>query len=304
MSQWTHIRGGIELVSNPHEFKGKNPDYHYGSKDAYLPYPEEQLKISAPKPYTFTKNKKGEKGIGLEFRTYLYSLPRAKKYIKEAFDLLPQGEVGWSYSMNQSIHNGSSSSSDFDYPCDLKAFKQAITAMYKCEDEWVNYTYEDLKKYYGVELDWVELIDSIIIGIREDIRYCSGEELLKALETFFNYLREHDIIVEDGYLEWEDDYARFWDKPYYYCWRCSSISDEIEELYSFYKIEYKTNKILWKKTYCRPHLKDENGKETEKIDYCSKEAVAEEQSFEDPVSVENKEENDVASEAVSEKTND
>lgn len=294
MSQWTHIRGGIELVSNPHEFKGKNPDYHYGSKDAYLPYPEEQLKITAPTPRVFTKNKKGEKDVELMFRAYLYSLPRAKKYIKEAFDLLPQGEVGWSYSMNQTVYNGSSSSGDFEYPCDEKAFKQAVTNMYHNEDTWVRYDYDELKKYYNANLSWVEIVDSIIIGIREDIRYCSGEELLEGLEKFFNYLREHDITVEDGYLEWEDEYALYSDRPYYYCWRCSRISDGIDDLYSFHKIEYKTNKVLWTKTYRRPYLKDENGKETERIDYCSKEAVAEEVIFEDPA----------PAEAVSEKTND
>lgn len=300
MSQWVHIRGGFELVSPPHEFKGKDPDRYCGSKDAYLPYPEEQMKLNAPKPYTFTKNKKGEKGMGLEFRAYLYSLPRAKKYIKEAFDLLPQGEVGWSYSINQSIHNGSSSSSNFDYPCDVKAFKQAITAMYKCEDEWGNYTYEDLKKYYGVELDWVEFINEIIIGIREDIRYCSGEEMLEGLEKFFNYLREHDIIVEDGYLEWEDGYASFWDKPYYYCWRCSRISDEMRTVYKFHKIEYKTNKILWTKTYSYPTVMekriDEEGKEYdyEATIFNPQELVTKEESFEDPA----------PAEAVSEKTND
>lgn len=304
MSRWTHIRGGMELVSNPHEFKGESPDYHYGSKDAYLPYPEEQLKISAPTAHVFTKNKKGEKDVKLKFRAYLYSLPRAKKYIKEAFDLLPQGEVGWSYSMNQTIHNGSSSNSDFDCPCDVKAFKQAVTNMYHSEDAWVSYDYNELRKHYHANLSWVEIVDEIIIGIREDIRHCSGEEMLKGLEKFFTYLREHDIEVEDGYLEWEDEYTLYFDKPYYYCWRCSRISDEMEALYSFHKIEYKTNKILWTKTYRRPYLKDENGKETERIDFRSREVVTEEHNFEDPISVKNKEENNVASEAVSEKTND
>ena len=71
MSQWTHIRGGLKLSSNPCEFKNKeNPDYHFGSEDAYLPFPEEQIKIAMPYK-------------DLDFNPYVYSLPRAKKYIEK-----------------------------------------------------------------------------------------------------------------------------------------------------------------------------------------------------------------------------
>ena len=287
MSQWTHIRGGFELTASPYEFKGKDPDKHFGSKNAYLPYPEEQLKIDAPRPHLFNPGKNKDPEFYLEFRAYLYSLPRAKKYIEEAFQLLPQGETGIIYSINQTVDNGRLSSSSFNYPCDEKAFKKALEKMYTSEDSWYTVDYQYLKQGYHAELDMIETIDGIVIGIRDDVRYCSGEEMLEGLEKFFNYLREHDIEVEDGYLEWEDEYVMFSDKPYYYCWRQSRISDDWENLYTFYKIEHKTNKILWSKTYHVPYTikkrVDEDGKEYEykDIEYHSKEVVIEEQNFEE-----------------------
>lgn len=249
MSQWTHIRGGFELTSTPYEFKGKK-DHHYGSKDAYLPYPEEQFQIEAPRPFKSENNKKE---VGMSFRANIYSLPRAKKYIEEAFKLLPQGETGWSYAINQTVYNGSSSSSDFDYPCQRKAFKNAVTKMYGSEDWWHDRNYDELKRYYDIQIDWIDIIDGIIIGIREDLRDCSGEELLEKLVEFFLYLKKNDIDVEDGYLEWEDEWAAYSKRPYFYCWRHSRIGNNaFSGLFTFQKIEYKTNKVIWSRSYQYP----------------------------------------------------
>ena len=260
MSQWTHIRGGFELISTPYEFKGKK-DHHCGSKDAYLPYPEEQFQIEAPRPF---KSKNNKKEVGMSFRANVYSLPRAKKYIEEAFKLLPQGETGWSYAMNQTIYNGSSSSSYFDYPCQRKAFKNAVTKMYGSDAWWHDRTYDELKRYYDIQIDWIDIIDGIVIGIREDLRDCSGEELLEKLVEFFLYLKKNDIDIEDGYLEWEDEWAAFTEKPYFYCWRHSRIGhNAFSELFTIQKIEYKTNKVIWSRSYRYPM--DEN----EKVDYRS-----------------------------------
>ena len=145
MSQWTHIRGCLELVSNPHEFKGKNPNVKFGSKAAYLPYPEEQVKISAPRPYSYL-NDKNEVVQQLDFRCYIFSLPRAKKYIEEALEMIPQGESGLKYSIHQDIEMSMSSSSEFDYPCDEKAFKAAVEKMYT-GSSFTTYTFEELEEY-------------------------------------------------------------------------------------------------------------------------------------------------------------
>ena len=276
MSQWTHIRGSIRLDSALHEFKGKK-NTQYGSKDAYLPFPEEQVKVLMPESYIVQEEGK-EDSSGLRFRCDMYSLPRARKYIEKAFDLLPQGESGWSYAIHQDSRNYYSSSSSFDYPCDEKAFEKAIEKMYASENPWDNRTFKELKRFEHVELVWVKAVSEIIIGISEDIRDCNGYELLEGLENFFTYLLEHSISISDGYLEWNDE----WNDNCIYAWRVDNYIKEDEDYrhrYSFYKLDKKTNKIIWSKSYYVPYLKDENGEIVwndrhtyKKLDYNSKES--------------------------------
>lgn len=260
MSQWTHIRGGFELRSLPYEYKGKNPDTHYGSKDAYLPFPDEQMKLDPPTPVLRDKDK--EK-VGLSFEVSLYSLPRAKKYIEEAFKMLPYGETGWLYSISQQRYNSSMSSSSFDYPCEKKQFEKMILQMYDPEKIFSNY--KEFSHYYNMSLNWISYVTGIVIGVREDIRHCSGDELLEALEKFFLYLREHEIYVEDGYLEWDDEYI----SEYRYAWRSSRVFSD--DVYSFMKIDKKTNKIIWKKTYNYPTIVNDKGRKVK--DYFAQELI-------------------------------
>ena len=284
MSQWTHVRGGLELVSRPYEKKTpKKPlvepkredfeteeaydeaytkyDYEW-RKLYYYPYPKEQFKVSMPRPrnsYDWKNKKPG--GPTLEFTAYAYSLPRARKYIDEAFKLFPQGELGIRYSVDQTIRDSTSSSSDFDYPCDVKAYQNALTEMYKSEDFFHNYTFEELHKYFDVSNHcWVEHINHILVGVRDDIRYCSALDFQEGLEKFLDYLEEHDISVEDGYLEWEDEY----DPDHIYAWRKSRLHYDFH--YQIVKLDRKTNTIVHAKTWIIREdedgmwLRDENGK--------------------------------------------
>ena len=233
MSQWTHIRGGLELISGPYEQKKftleepKKSDFESEdafrdaywkwrvkyNKSLYFPYPEEQFKLSMPTTgMSYGKKKKDgryEEFHTLEFRAYVYSLPRARKYIEEAFKLMPSNEMGLGvrHSIDQNIHDSSSSSSGFWVPAEYKAYKDTLTRMYYSKDSWYSYDYDDLKKYMHIREDCsVEHINHILVGIRDDVRYCSGYEMQEGLEKFFAYLEEHGIDVEDGYLEWQDEY--------------------------------------------------------------------------------------------------
>ena len=117
MSEWTYVRGCLELGSSPFEvnkdFTQEDPkredfdtdeaydkaveDYRRAyHKAIYLPYPEEQFKLGAPII--------GHQGKDSAIRfdgTAIYSLPRAKPIIEEAFKLFPQGELGFRYSLDQ-----------------------------------------------------------------------------------------------------------------------------------------------------------------------------------------------------------
>ena len=272
MSQWTHIRGGLELVSTPYEMKKmpkslvepKKEDFETEEafekahdkyrwevrKLYYYPYPEEQFKLSMPLPattYTWHgKDRKRKDHQSMEFRAYVYSLPRARKYIEEAFNLMPQGELGFRYSLEQKVYDSSSSCSGFWMPCEYKAYQDAINRLYKHEHYWSNYTYEDLRKYFHIDDECsVDSVSHILVGIRDDIRYCSAQEVQEGLEKCFKYLEENDIGIEDGYLEWQDEY----DCDHIYAWRYSRLSFGIS--HQFLVLDKKTNKVTHSKTWVR-----------------------------------------------------
>ena len=269
MSQWTHIRGGFELVSSPFEQKkftlekpSKDDEVAYDKwrdaydKSFYLPYPEEQFKLSMPTIHTKykkpTKKNPKDSYVTLDFEASIYSLPRARKYIEEAFKLLPQGEVGFRYSIKQDAYDYSSSCSCFHLPCLFKYYKDALNRMYHSDNVWDSYTYDDLVRYLHIDKECgVRDITSIVIGVREDLRYCSGGELMRGLESFFKYLREHDIDVEDGYLEWQDEY----DHKNIYAWRKSRVFSDC--VYEFIIFDKYTNKINYRKSY--NYKKDADG---------------------------------------------
>lgn len=242
MSQWTHIRGGMELSSSAFEYKGKN-------NTAYLPYPEEQFVVLPPTIFTTYDEGWKPKDHKLGFKCIVRSLPRARKYLDEAFKLLPNGEVGIVYSPVQDDRMCYCSSSNFDHPCEKKCFKAAINKMYnKLDSPLDNYTYSELKRVYGIEMAGVDYVTGFTIGIRDDLRCASGESVMEGLEKFFDHLYKNRITVEDGYLEWEDEYnsGAIW------AWRSSRLN---RTEFSFLKLDKKTNKILWSKDYKTKDIK-------------------------------------------------
>lgn len=291
MSQWTHIRGSLELRSNPYEYKGNKTDECWEDKKIILPFPEEQMKIAPATPTTIYKYDKDGRTIkdsgkpGLEFRAYLFSLPKMKKYITEAFKMLPQGESGLCYSLYQDMSMVGSSSSGFNHSCEEKAFKNQLSKIYTSSGWYEGFPYKYLTDMFGMTLDWIEHVNAVLVGIRDDIRYCSGEELLEGLEKAFLYLLDNDIKIEDGYLEWEDEYTN---DQFLYAWRRSRVSPNFRELFGFYKLDRATNRILWSKTYLRPLV--DNPRNENDVDYRSTKWVIEEK--------------EANPESVSEKSND
>ena len=265
MSQWTHITGGLEIICQPYEVKKNNlvepkrkdfkdrdsfldayRDYREKiSKLYYLPYPEEQFKISTPvmlkRYHKPTKKDPSDTETVLHVQqAWVYSLPRAKKYIKEAFDLLPQGEVGLRYALKQDCYDYTMSSwaSEFDYPCLSKYYKDALNKLYYNDGHYSQYTYEDLIKYQKLDKACdVNNVTSIIIGD------CSAQELQEGLEKMLQYFEEHHIEVEDGYLEWRDEYY----PDYIFAYRKSRMV--FDHSHQFLKLDAKTNAIVHSKTW-------------------------------------------------------
>lgn len=268
MSQWTHVTGGMELespaveldkckVSRPKGLRNEENDAEFDaywkeiSKKAYYPFPDEQFKVGIP--ILIDGCADGSHYIKID--AYEYSLPRARKYLDEAFNMLPQGELGWHYSILQDNTHCGCSSSYLDLNCAKKAFKKEILKLYAKDSMYDCLTFKELQKYQKIEMGFVDHVHNFVIGIREDLRYCSGQELQKALEDFFMYLDKHDITVEDGYLQWIDE----WDDDHIYAWRKSRLNHEDE--HEFLLLDKKTNKILHSKIYRAEYDEDYVNKE-------------------------------------------
>ena len=283
MSQWTYVRGCMELSCTPYETKFKEPQpftWHQTLDDEqkeiwrnwvtkwrkglYLPYPEEQFKITTPvvleryrKPTK--KNPSDTEKVLFCEECFVYSLPRAKKYLDEAFDLLPHGEVGFRYAIKQDCYDYTSSViQTFEEPCLNKYYKAAIDKLYQNEGHWEQRTFEDLVKYQGLNEEvTTNNVNDMTIGIVESLRWCSADELQKGLEDFFQYLRDHDFEINNVLLEWTDCYE------YHLLHRCSS--DSRFDTLVFETINTENNQVIRRKTYYYPT--DENGF----IDYYSPE---------------------------------
>ena len=295
MSEWTYVRGGLELSSSPFEVdknfnmvspkrKDFNSDKEYENaveeyrtayhNAVYLPYPEEQFKLGSPilgHTYDYSKKPKKNK-FGYKVYpekkcitfdgTAIYSLPRAKPIIEEAFKLFPQGELGFRYVLDQKAEDSASSMSGFMHKCLYEYYHNAINKMYKefshtYANDW---DYETLSKYIGIEEDCsYDCINEIICGISISLRYATADEFYHCLLEVINYLTEHDIEINHGYLEWHDSYTYY--QGYRYAFRTGSWFGE----YDIMKLDLKTNKILWKHSHMHPKKQGSNKTDFDKF---------------------------------------
>ncbi len=281
MSEWTYVRGSLQLNSSPFEIDAnfnqvepKREDFKSDKKyekaldeyrtayhnAIYLPYPEEQFKLGAPVIGSVPGKDKTKWKAGISFDdTYIYSLPRAKKYIEEAFKLFPQGELGFRYWLDQNSYDGRSCAGSFIHPCLYSYYHEAVDKLYSSfPTKWGSYwNFEKLNEYIGIEEDCsFETVSTIFCGVHTSLRDATAKEVMDSLINFIKYLNKYDILVESGYLEWYDTYTLY--SGYRYAFRTGSWFGE----YSIMKLDAETNKIIWKLEHKHPKKANTN-----KIDF-------------------------------------
>lgn len=279
MSEWTYVKGSLELESSPvelnkkfnlaepkredfgsrEEYEEAHDEYRAAYRKAlYLPYPEEQFKLGAP----IIRGRAKESRIAFD-GTCIYSLPRAKKYIEEAFKLFPQGELGFRYWLDQNGNDGTCSSSGFLLPCLYKYYRGAIDRMYsQFSSRWDDskWNFKDLKKRCGVEEDCGYVtVSTIYCGVNTSLRWATAEEVKDSLIKFIEYLKEHGISINDGYLEWYDSYTVY--GGFRYAFRTGEWIGE----YSIMKLDKDTNKIIWQLNHVHPKSQDSNRTDFDKF---------------------------------------
>lgn len=228
MSQWTHVRGCLELSSSVYETKTRklSTGEH---KTIFLPFPNEQIVVEIPEPY-----KTREEKAGLKVSVQFYALPRCQPYIDAAMKMLPSGEYDIiQYNAFQPKGRFRSSGSRLE-PFAVKLAAKQLEKLY-ADNHMGNLNYQEMKRHWNLKFDWAEYATDITLTISDDLRYCSGEELAESLEKVIIFLQEHDIDVADGYLEWHDE----WRSKYIFALRATQFTG-----CEFLILDANTNNVL------------------------------------------------------------
>lgn len=201
MSRWTHVHGCLRLsASILGEKKNKK-----GNLIQYIPFPEDQFFLG---PAELNSYYNGSRVIySLDFDVYEYSLPRVKPLIDGLIkDIMPQGELKLNYFLNQQKGSFNSACSSFDSDHEKKLFKNNIVKYYSPEHKpYSKLEFNYLKSKNNIQLGWVHKNDEFTLTLEDSIRYCSGVQLTKSLESLILKLDENNIHIESGVIEWEDE---------------------------------------------------------------------------------------------------
>ena len=245
MSQWTHICGNLKLSASVFNIKtNKN-----GTEIVSFEDPEEQFVLGPA--YVETGYEKSKVISKLIYDAYEYSLPRVKPIIEKIVnETMPKGETGLTYFLNQRKGYHDSSSSFLYYACEKNAFKKRIEELYTNNEEAFghNFSFEHLKEIFHLKLGWVHQCQDFTFSVADDVRGCSGEEMLTSLENLIKKLGEAEIFIEDCCIIFTDEYNN--DFHYLLTSECSELSLRCD------LVSNKDNSVLAYKRYIPTERED------------------------------------------------
>lgn len=185
MSQWVHVTGCIRLSMSPY-VKSTNNE---GEDIFTLKYPKKQCKIVKVKHYYEDEP--------IRVTIQVSSLPIAKKAIKPLMkQIMPQGELGLTYFVNQDSRDYGSSSNCFQNDVEKQTYEELCKKKFGSK-----YNDKDYK------LSSVEHNGDFTLTIADDIRDCSGEELYEAFIKLFKAFDTAGIYINSCAVEWKDEWA-------------------------------------------------------------------------------------------------
>lgn len=207
MSNWTYISGSVSLERGPYEVK-LNKDgcikyYESGAYEGwaqlYLPYPEEQFRITETNPWL---KKDGEKPkAGFRHKIEVTSYPIIKRDIEKLMKTLPSGESDEIFYMLKEDNALRGSSSSFNSPQTEKLFKQAVMEKFPL---WKNCSWKEYEKYMPTEMDWEDSKDDAVLCINDAIRWCDANDFYLKLMDVFTSLIEKNYTLERGVFSFTD----------------------------------------------------------------------------------------------------
>lgn len=180
MSQWTHVNGSFKFSKSPYSQK---------KDEVTIKYPNEQCKITQIQHWHMND------AIYVDFK--ISSLPLVKKIITPLIEaIIPYGETGFTYYINQCDKDYDCVSSNFTYDCEQDIFENLCKKKFKDE-----YNTNDYR------LNWIQYYSLFTLTFSDDIRYCSGAGLYDSFMKLFVAFSESGIHFEKGIIEWTDEYV-------------------------------------------------------------------------------------------------
>ena len=275
MSEWTYVKGSMRLLGVAFEYAEpwpKEPDkasdgtpeleaewdayreaVAKARASAYLPYPKEQFVLSPPKAYENKyfdfeekkwKRRPNEVDAGIEYDCYVLSLPRLRPIIEEAFDEFPEGEsyvIRHSLSQTVSDYSGGTNSVCNEDTM-LRYYREAVKERHSLGEDPDRVAREDADCLFSwgsvkAEPSFYTNVEAVLVGIYDDVRDCDADDMLNGLQGFIRKIEGAGIIIQGGYLEWQDS-----DREHIHAWRHDWGVEDGAHL--FMTLDAKTNAIV------------------------------------------------------------
>lgn len=211
MSNWTYVSGSIGIEKTPYSVKlNKDGSIKYyksgkykGWAQKFLPYLEEQFKITKTEPMIREDEETGKPRAGFRHRVEVSSFPIIRRDIEEMLKDFPQGESSNIYYMLKEENFCRSSSSDFNSPETENFFKEKVMEKFPL---WENCSWEDYDKYIPTELDSEDSKEGAVLCIHDSIRWCEAKILYKTFIDFLTKLVEKGYFLDFGHFTFIDMY--------------------------------------------------------------------------------------------------
>ena len=212
MSNWTYVSGSIGFELSPYKYKlNKDGSIKYHDKGAYegtavqyLPYPDEQVRLSETRPVIFYDKKKPRAGFA--HRLEVSSFPIIKRDIEALMPKFSSGESDEVFYMLREADFPRRSSSEFNSVQTEKMFQRIVMEKFPL---WSNCSWKTYNGYYPTELAEEEEVMDAFLCIHDSIRWCEAALFYEELINFLKTLVKKGYELDNGSFHVTDAYKTF-----------------------------------------------------------------------------------------------
>jgi len=214
MSNWTYVSGSIGFELSPYKYKlNKDGSIKYHEKGAYegmavryLPYPDEQVRLSETRPVIFYDKK--EPRAGFAHTLEVSSFPIIKRDIEALMSKFSSGESNEIFYMLREADFHRCASGEFNSVQTEKIFQRIAMEKFPL---WDGCSWKVYNDYRPTELDDEAEVEDAFLCIHDSIRWCEAALFYEELMDFLKALVEKDYELNNGSFHFTDVYSKIYD---------------------------------------------------------------------------------------------